>query len=250
MVEEFELTLKVFGTPAEEGGGGKIIMLERNAFAGVHGAIMVHRAPIDARQMYPLARARFRVCYKGKAAHASMFPYEGRNAADAMVVNQVALGLLRQHLNNASDLDSLLRRVYDCFEAAAKATGTTAEIGETAPRYTEFLPNEQMLVSYVRNAAALGRSSSESQLSQLGGSTDMGDISQAMPAIHPLIGIGSFPAVNHQPEFAATCVLPCADSAVVDGAVAMAWTILDLARDQDARLRLTTGKRVPACLDT
>jgi hypothetical protein len=63
------------------------------------------------------------------------------------------------------------------------------------------------------------------------GSTDMGNISLAMPAIHPMIGIDSLPAVNHQPEFTAAAATPSADKAVYDGALAMAWTAIDLALD-------------------
>jgi metal-dependent amidase/aminoacylase/carboxypeptidase family protein len=246
-------------------------MLERGAFDGVHGAMMVHPAPAESRQMQALARARFEARYQGHAAHASMFPEEGRNAADAVVVAQVALGLLRQHLRpgeqvhgivtasgdapqviperaaatylarapRSDRLDDLLRRVYACFEAGAVATQTELTIDETAWRYTEFTPHAAMTDSYVRNARALGRRfGRRAGQRQFGGSTDMGNISQAMPAIHPLIGIDSAPAVNHQAEFAAACVRPPADQAVVQGAVAMAWTMLDLAADAGIRSSL------------
>jgi metal-dependent amidase/aminoacylase/carboxypeptidase family protein len=99
-----------------------------------------------------------------------------------------------------------------------------------------------MTDSYVRNARALGRRfGRRAGQRQFGGSTDMGNISQAMPAIHPLIGIDSGPAVNHQAEFAAACVRPPADQAVVQGAVAMAWTMLDLAADAGIRSSLVGG---------
>jgi amidohydrolase len=274
LADDFGLTVKVLGTPAEEGGGGKILMLESGAFDGVHGAMMVHPAPGDARQMRALARARLQVSYRGKAAHASMFPQEGRNAADALVVAQVALGLLRQHLRpgeqvhgittgagdapgiiperataaylarapRAEHLDDLLRRVYACFEAGATATGTQLTIGESARRYTHFAPHAAMADSYVRNAKAIGRSfTRRNGASQFGGSTDMANISLAMPAIHPLIGIDSAPAVNHQAEFAQACVRPSADQAILQGALAMAWTMLDLAADPGMRTRLMAG---------
>ena len=70
------------------------------------------------------------------------------------------------------------------------------------------------------------------------GSTDMANVSLAMPTIHPMLGIGSLPAVNHQPEFAAHCVSPAADQAVLDGAVAMAWTAVDAATTPALRDRL------------
>ena len=71
-------------------------------------------------------------------------------------------------------------------------------------------------------------------------STDMGNVSIAIPSIHPMIGINSLPAVNHQPEFAAHCVMPDADKALLDGALAMAWTCIDLATDTALRDRLMT----------
>jgi amidohydrolase len=281
MADEYDLTVKVLGTPAEEGGGGKVLMLERGAFDGVHGAMMVHPAPYDARHMRALARARFQVRYKGKAAHASMFPQHGRNAADALVVAQVGIGLLRQHLPageqvhgivteagfapaivpessvasyvarapRAGQLDQLLKRLYACFEAGAIATGTDVVIEETTSRYTHFMPHQGMSACYVRNARDLGRRFGyQNARKMFGGSTDMANVSLFMPAIHPMIGIGSAPAVNHQPEFAAACIRADADQAILDGAVAMAWTVLDLAADRDMRAALlarTSARAVP-----
>ncbi|MCA1697289.1 MAG: amidohydrolase, partial [Actinobacteria bacterium] len=72
------------------------------------------------------------------------------------------------------------------------------------------------------------------------GSTDMGNVSLAIPSIHPGIGIDSLPAVNHQPEFAAHCVTPAADHALRDGALALAWSAIDCATDQAMRTRLLT----------
>src|SRR6266478_430574 len=95
------LTVTVIGTPAEEvgNGPGKILLLERGAFAGTHFAMMVHPAPIDMAAPQMIALAQFEVRYTGKEAHASAFPELGINAADALVVAQTAIGLLRQHIN-------------------------------------------------------------------------------------------------------------------------------------------------------
>jgi metal-dependent amidase/aminoacylase/carboxypeptidase family protein len=92
---------------------------------------------------------------------------------------------------------------------------------------------------YRKNAEELGRFFPPLGSRALAGSTDMGNISQAMPSIHPTIGLGCFPIVNHQPEFAAYCATPVADQALIDGAVAMAWTAIDLASDTALRARLT-----------
>ena len=85
---------------------------------------------------------------------------------------------------------------------------------------------------YERNALALGRTLYEVPSAA---STDMGNVSLVIPTIHPLIGIASLPAVNHQPEFTAACVTPAADQALYDGALALAWTALDLAADAALR---------------
>jgi metal-dependent amidase/aminoacylase/carboxypeptidase family protein len=99
---------------------------------------------------------------------------------------------------------------------------------------------------YRRNAEALGRVFPPSGPRMMGGSTDMGNVSLALPAIHPLLGIDSLPAVNHQPEFTAAAATPAADRAVRDGAAAMAWTVIDLALDPAQRERLLTGPRTVA----
>jgi len=97
------------------------------------------------------------------------------------------------------------------------------------------LHDAAMAALYRRNAEALGRTLVESPAAA---STDMGNVSLVMPTIHPVIGINSLPAVNHQPEFTAHCVTPDADRALLDGAVAMAWTAIDMAGDDTLRSRL------------
>ncbi|HEX9530455.1 MAG TPA: M20 family metallopeptidase [Acidimicrobiales bacterium] len=270
IADDLGLTVKVMGTPAEEGGGGKIIMLERGVFDGVNASMMVHPAPLEQAQMHCLAVSHFDVHYTGKEAHASAFPERGVNAGDALTVAQVALGLLRQHVDTgdqfhgivtkggeapnivpahtsakyyvrASSLERLAHiepRVRRCFEAGALATGATLAIKPASPPYSEFLADQQLLDTYVRNASALGRRFSATDGGLRGGSTDMANLSLAMPAIHPMLGIESLPAVNHQPEFAAACITPPADQAVTDGALAMAWTAIDLALEPEPRARL------------
>src|SRR5262245_44716536 len=99
VADDVGLTVHVIGTPAEEmGGGGKILLLERGAFAGMHAAMMVHPSPSDEVTPVSLANSYFDVRYTGKEAHAAAFPERGVNAADALTIAQVALGLLRQHI--------------------------------------------------------------------------------------------------------------------------------------------------------
>ncbi|GAA1560606.1 M20 family metallopeptidase [Kribbella sancticallisti] len=262
-VDDLGLTLTVLGTPAEESGGGKIIMLEGGAFDGVDAAMMVHPAPFELDQMPCRAFTPLDVTYRGKAAHASAFPEAGLNAADALTVAQVGIGLLRQHLHpgdrvhgivrhggdapnvvpdqtsgqwyvRAPDLDSLevlLDRVNGCFRAGAEATGCDVSV-ESGRTYSHFAHSEELAGRYRSNAEALGRSFAEfsaEALERMAGSTDMANVSQVCPAIHPTLNISSGDAVNHQPEFAAACAAPPADWAALDGATAMAWTCADLA---------------------
>jgi amidohydrolase len=268
LADDLGLTVRILGTPAEEGGGGKILMLERGAFSGVDAAMMVHPGPTEVPQTPCLAVAHVELRYTGKEAHASAFPEQGVNAADALTVAQVSIGLLRQHLRHReqvhgivtlggeapnvvpahtaaryyvrapslTELENLEPKVWRCFEAGALATGSSLEIERKSPNYSEFVADEEMLDVYRRNAVALGR-----RLSEAGGSaisTDMANVSLALPAIHPWLGIDSLPAVNHQPAFAAAAASPAADQAVHDGALAMAWTAIDLALDPGQRDRL------------
>jgi Metal-dependent amidase/aminoacylase/carboxypeptidase len=104
--------------------------------------------------------------------------------------------------------------------------------------YAEMHPDPDLVAAYRRNAEALGRDMHQVPARSGAGSTDMGNVSLALPSIHPAIGIDSLPAVNHQPEFAAHCVTEAADQALYDGAVALAWTAIDAAADEALRSRL------------
>jgi amidohydrolase len=269
---ELGLTVSVIGTPAEEGGGGKILLLDRGAFDGVHASMMVHPAPADVAEPPIIAVSHFDVKYTGKESHASSYPEIGINAADALTVAQVAIGLLRQHIRQTDrihgivtkggeapnivpahtsakyyvrsktmdQLASIRAKVDRCFEAGATATGCTLEIVEAEAPYAHMQHDHELAQLYQANAEALGRTFRDfgPLAERWAGSTDMGNISLAMPAIHPMIGIDSLPAVNHQPEFTEQCATESADRAVIDGALAMAWTAIDIASDGHVRERL------------
>ena len=277
VADEVGLTVSVIGTPAEEIGndGGKILLLERGAFDGQHMAMMVHPAPFDVVTPKIIAAAMFDVRYTGKEAHASAFPEQGINAADALTIAQTAIGLLRQHLRATDrvhgivtkggdapnivpahtsarymvraqaleELDGVRSKVYRCFEAGALATGSTLEIIGGDKPYSEMLHDGEIAAAYRRNAEALGRTFPDlgPVLERAAASTDMGNVSFALPSIHPMIGIASLPAVNHQPEFTAHCIKEAADKALIDGALSMAWTAIDVAADDGLRQRLMAG---------
>jgi amidohydrolase len=271
VADEVGLTISVIGTPAEEVGNasGKILLLERGGFAGIHASMMVHPAPFDMVRAKIIAASMFEVHCTGKESHASAFPELGVNAADALTIAQTALGLLRQHIRatdrihgivtnggaapnvvpahtsakyiirseTLEQLAELRPKVYRCFEAGGLATGAKIAISGGDKPYAEMRHDEAMAALYRKNSEALGRG-----FPNLGewetrptGSTDMGNVSLAMPSIHPMIGINSLPAVNHQPEFTAHCVTEDADKALEDGALAMAWTCIDMATNQEVR---------------
>ncbi|GAB3279953.1 M20 family metallopeptidase [Kineosporia babensis] len=256
------LTIEVYGTPAEEGGGGKIELLERGAFAGLDLAMMAHPAPVDVAEAEPFAVSHSHVSYQGKAAHAAAYPQQGVNAADAFTIAQVAIGLLRQQLpptvrvhgvmtnggeapnaipahtegrwyvraESLAQLAETEEKVWRCFQAGALATGATLDISPESRPYAEFRTFDPALRAYVQNAHQLGRVFDRGSPARAmnRASTDMGNVSQVVPAIHPYIGINSAPALNHQPEFAAHCVGPDAEKALLDAATALAWTALDI----------------------
>ena len=278
VADEVGLTVSVIGTPAEEVGNasGKILLLERGGFDGIHAAMMVHPAPFDMLRAKIIAASMFEVHCTGKESHASAFPELGVNAGDALTIAQTALGLLRQHIRSTdrihgivthggdapnvvpahtsakyiirsetlAQLTELRPRVYRCFEAGALATGAKLTITGGEKPYAEMRHHETIAALYRRNSEALGRA-----FPNLGewetrptGSTDMGNVSLAIPSIHPMVGINSLPAVNHQPEFTQHCITPDADKALADGALAMAWTCIDLARNLEVREQLMTRR--------
>jgi amidohydrolase len=189
LADDLGITVTVHGCPAEEGGGGKIRMLEAGMFDGVHAAMMVHPSPVEADRMHCLSVSHFDVTYRGKTAHASAFPQDDINAADAITVAQVGLGLLRQHIKptdrihgivtkggdapnivpdhtiyktyvrarTIAELETLMPRVENVFAAGAMATGCSHEISHFSPPYSEFHDDEDTLALYRANAESLGR---------------------------------------------------------------------------------------------
>ena len=271
LADDLDLTISVIGTPAEEGGGGKVFMLERGAFDGVDAAMMVHPAPLEDLTPRVSAVAHFGVSYEGRASHAAAAPELGINAADAFTVAQVAIGLLRQHFRRGdqvhgfvthagdapnivparaeglwmvraptiADLATTRPRVEHCFEAGALATGATLSIADVAPVYSHMDHDHAIVDAYRANAIALGRTPDDEN--EITFSTDMGNVSLQIPSIHPCIAIETGGAVNHQPEFAGACVNASADRAVLEGSLALAWTAIDLATGP-LRARLTQSK--------
>ena len=261
VADELGITVEVIGTPAEEGGGGKIELLERGAFTELNFALMAHPAPVDVAEAEPFAVTHWHVEYTGRAAHAAAYPERGINANDAFLVAQVALGLLRQQLpktvrvhgvmtnggeapnaipaktegrwyvraESTNELLEVEKQVINCFEAGALATGASLSITPESKRYAEMRTDEEALESYRSNAIALGRNFDVDPVAATmnRASTDMGNVSQIVNAIHPYIGVGG-DASNHQAAFAESCVGEEAERTLLDGATALAWTAADV----------------------
>ncbi|MGW0992467.1 M20 family metallopeptidase [Streptomyces sp. NPDC002523] len=272
VADELGLTVKLIGTPAEESGGGKVDLLRGGVFDDVGAAMMVHAAPADAVGLSSLAISSLRVGYTGRPAHAAAMPHRGINAADAMMIAQVAIAAYRQQLTpgavvsgvvtsagdaanvipaqataeydcrarTAEELAELRSRVRACFEAGALATGAELALESVGNDYADLRQDLAMSRSYRAAAEALGRSVPDADPDLRGGSTDMGNVSHIVPTIHPMIGYDCGDTIMHNPEFTRYGTSPQADRALLDGGLAMAWTTLDLALDPTHRASLLT----------
>jgi amidohydrolase len=255
----------IMGTPAEEGGGGKVFLLDRGAFEGVDAALMVHPADADLSAMDVIAVQQCHVAYHGEAAHAAAFPQRGRNALDALILGYMNVAALRQHISsgerihgivtNGGDkpnivpaytraewmvrsptlarLDRLKERFTACLQGGADAAGCTMEIEWLDPAYADMVDNDAIVSRYAANAGALGRTVNDpSRDGRVVGSTDMGNISYAVPSIHPMIQVAPPGVPIHTPAFAGFAGGAEGDRAVIDGAKALAWTVADLWLDE------------------
>ncbi len=262
LADELGITVTVLGTPAEERFGGKVDLINAGAFAGVTAAMMIHPAPRDVLDPPTLAVSHMDVEFHGKASHAAFAPQEGVNALDAFVQAYVNISTLRQSLlptdkvhgiieeggdapnvipsytrsswyvraDSKARLQEVEARVHAAFEAAAVATGCDVELIPTGHPYDHLQTNHTIAALFEENCGSLGRSMGHGHELPIGatGSTDMGNVSHLVPSIHPFLSIDSLPAVNHQPEFADHTITPAGERAIHDGALSMAWTVIDL----------------------
>lgn len=272
VADELGLTVALIGTPAEEAGGGKALLLQAGTFDDVAAAVMLHPGPTDIAAARSLALSEVTVDYRGKESHAAVAPFLGVNAADAVTVAQVAIGLLRQQLApgqlvhgivtnggqavnvipgnatlqyamRAPEIDSLRAlegRTYACFAAGALATGSEYEIDTPSPAYAELKPDDWLAEICREEMRRLGRSpiAPEYEKTLPMGSTDMGNVTHVLPGIHPVIGLDAGGATVHQRAFTAAAAGPSADRAVIEGAVMLARTVVHLAQDGTERDRV------------
>ena len=268
VAEPLEGRLRVLGSPAEEGGGGKVFMIERGALDDVVAAMMIHPADVDLRWMTAIAIQQLRITWTGQAAHAAAHPWDGRNALDAAVLGYMNVAALRQHIRpdervhgvftdggdkpnivpasasmhwfiRAADMERLAElkpRVLAALTAGAEATGCSVEHEWIEPAYADLRRNRPFEDLYADNSERLGRTPLEPDGDiAVVGSTDMGNVSQIVPSIHPMVAVAPRGIGIHTPGFADCAASAAGDLGVIDGAKAMAFTVVDLWSSAAAR---------------
>jgi len=257
-VDRFGGTILVIGTPAEEIYAGKAIMMDRGAFDNLDAAMMVHPGQYNTAINYFSAAQSLEVEFFGKAAHAAAQPEAGINALEALLLSFAAINSLRQHIKakarihgiithggeaanvvpahsaakflaRARDdayLDELKQKVLNCFTGAAMASGARLEYKWGKLHYAAMRNNLTLAQLFSHNMQFLGREMRPEPGER--GSTDMGNVSQLVPSIHPFVSITSAEVANHTPEFALASASEAGISGLLDGAKALAMTVVDL----------------------
>ena len=250
----------VLGSPAEEEGGGKLDLIKAGSFAGVDAAIMVHPSNMTIVRPLKLAVNFVIVTYSGKAAHAARSPWDGTNALDAAVAAYSNLSLLRQQSKptwrlhaviteggdepyiipersrieayvrapTLMELSVLKKKAQAVFESAAIATGCDVEISwgsEEAAHYANVVTNPVLADILEEHFTSMGLDDSKS--TKIGGSTDMGNVSQLVPSLHPMLDIDTT-AKQHTRPFRDASNTDIAHERTLNAAKALAMTGLDL----------------------
>lgn len=262
-VDQLGITLRVIGTPAEEHGGGKVALLEHGIFDDVDVSLMIHTVQDglthDPRGTSSQAVGRYRATFRGTASHAAAAPHLGVNAADAVVVAQVAVGLLRQQLPSAhrvalyvaeaghvtniipdtavvewecrtfamEEFGALYDKVRNCFAAGALASGCTVDFEDTEPLYEPLVQDETLGQHWCDAIASLGYDM-DTKRALSGGSTDMGNVSRRVPSLHPWMSIPDVHVGIHSHAYAEAADTEAAYKVMFDGGLAMAWTVASL----------------------
>ena len=259
-VDHFGGSILIIGTPAEELHGGKVIMADRGAFDNLDIAMMVHPGIRDAATTPALACQNLEVEFFGKAAHSAARPEMGINALEAMLQSFTAINSLRQHIKDKARihgiitdggevanvvpahsagifivraesntyLDELKQKVTNCFVGAATATGARLEYRWEDIRYAPMRNNLTLARLFKQNMESLGRQVKLSDPDSTFGSTDMGNVSQLVPSIHPMVAIAPKDVLVHSPQFASAAASEDGSRGLFDAAKTMAMTVVDL----------------------
>lgn len=263
-VDRFGGSIVVIGTPGEELCGGKVIMAGRGAFDDVDMAMIVHPGGEDTASVHTLACQTLDVEFFGKAAHAAARPEAGINALEAMLQSYNAINSLRQHIRDGarihgiitdggeaanvvpahtaasfivraeddSYLDELKEKVIGCFAGAATAIGAKLEY-RCGERYAAMVNNMTLARLFRRNMQLLGHKMRLGDATLWGGSTDVGNVSQLVPAIWPWVGIAPTDVLLHSPQFAQAAASEAGLGSILDAAKALAMTVVDVLADPE-----------------
>ena len=251
--------VRIVGCPAEERGNGKVLLMAGGAFEGVEAALMYHPGDRDEIDPLMLAMVNLDVELLGKAAHAAAEPYDGVNALDGLVLGWNAMSALRLLVRSDSRIHGIVtdggkaaniipdraaarlmvrspdnayladlrRRVLACFEGAAVATGA-----ELRPMWSEVCEvvntNRPLAEAFAENVRSLGRTMQPRRPSDTHGSTDMGNVTTAIPGIHPFLSITEGPVPGHSVAFTEAARAPRALATMHLAAKALAMTALDV----------------------
>ena len=256
----------VLGTPGEESQGGKIDMINRGVFEDVDVAVMVHPSMLNIAMVKMLACISLEVEFFGKAVHAAVQPTEGINALEAVILAFNAINSLRQHIREearvhgiitdggaspnvvpahsaarflvrAADygyLEELKGKVLDCFKGAALATGARLEYHWGAKVYAPLKNNAVLAKLFSENLESLGRHIDIFDLQIPIGSSDMGNVSQVVPSVHPMIAVAPAGVSLHSAEFASAAASEAGHKALLDAAKALAMTVADVLGQPEA----------------
>ena len=264
MKAELPGTLIFLGTPAEEGGGGKVVMIDAGLFEGVDVAMMFHPACNTMVGRGSLAITEVKIKFHGKPSHASASPEMGINALDAVIQTFNGINALRQHIKDGARIhgiisdgglkpnivpeyaaaefyvrapkndyrDELLGKLRKCAEGAALATGATMDFSEVGISYKAMKPNKILGELFLKHIVASGMTHNPPKDSAMG-STDMGDVTQVVPGIHPYVQIAEDNVAGHSREFADASSSERGAVAMLAAAKAMAITTVELLEDTD-----------------
>ena len=251
------------GTPAEEGGGGKIILLDKGAFKGVDAAMMAHPFDGEACTMPALATRQLQITFNGKAAHAAAAPWDGASALAAVIQTFQSVDTARLHVRDGARIHGIITnggqavniipektecqflvrgrsskytneiadRVLRCAEGAALATGTRMS-HQVVGGYKNMINNRAMALHYSALSESLGVHCPEAAPDAPTGSTDMGDVSHSIPAIHPIFQVAKRGEGScHEDAFVKYTDSEFGYAAMIRVAKALAMTAYDLLAD-------------------
>jgi amidohydrolase len=269
-IPELPGRVTVFGTPAEENGGGKVLLAKKGIFKNLDAAMIVHPAMTYEVNYISIACQTFRVEFFGKSAHAAAAPEKGINALDAMINSFNMINALRQHVKpdvrihgiityggeasnivpkyssgeftvrstNDNYMDELLEKVLNIFKASASATGCTVKFDFNEARYATMQTNQTLANAFADNMRILGLPVQERDMKRGMGSSDMGNVSHEAPSVHPYIKIAEQDVSGHTPEFCQAAVSEMGHKGLLDAAKVMAMTTIDVLFNEELRTKM------------